>query len=324
MELRHYNSPEESEPFELTIPEDCAGLRLDQVLARLFPDFSRGYWQTQIELGAVKREGGAVRSKDRMHGGECLWLDSEPVLRDEEVLPQPVPLDIVHQDAAFLVLHKPAGQVVHPGHGNREGTLQNGLLYYDAALSQVPRSGIVHRLDKDTSGLMVVARTPQAHTDLVRQLQARTVQRHYWALVNGTPPKEGVVNAPMGRHPRLRTRMAVVGQGRVAVTHYRVVDRFPCHTLLECRLETGRTHQIRVHLQHAGFPLAGDPVYGVPARRLDDASLAALQGFGRQALHAFRLGFLHPVSGLSCAWSIDMEPDMAQLITVLEHARHVG
>lgn len=322
MELPHYNSPEESGPLQLTIPVECVGMRLDQALAHLFPIFSRGRWQAQIEAGGVKLAGMAARQKTRVWGGESLWLVCEPVLHNEEVEPQSMALDIVAVDEAFWVIHKPAGLVVHPGHGNRDGTLQNGLLYHDPALMQVPRSGIVHRLDKDTSGLMVVARTWQAHAELVRQLQERSVQRHYWALVNGQPLQDGQVEAPMGRHPQQRTKMAIVSGGRAALTRYQVIQRLPCHSLLECRLATGRTHQIRVHLQHEGFPLAGDPLYG-GRMRLDADALAALRAMGRQALHAFRLGFLHPVTGQPCSWSIGMPEDMALLLQQLEQARYV-
>ncbi len=323
MQSFHYNSPEEIGPLELSLPDACAGLRLDQALVRLFPELSRARWQALIEAGKVRLDGAEARSKSKVWGGESLWLENEPEPFSEEVLPQNLPLDTVTLDPSFRVVNKPAGLVVHPGHGNREGTLQNALLFHDPLLQGVPRSGLVHRLDKETSGLMVVARTLAAHGDLVRQLQARTVHRHYWALVQGRMLAGGVVEAPIGRHPTQRTRMAVVSSGRHAVTHYDVVQNLPCHTLVECRLETGRTHQIRVHLQHLGFPLAADPVYGGREAVLDEDSLRALKNFGRQALHAFHLGFMHPVTHQPCAWDIPMADDMVQLMKVLAHASFI-
>ncbi|WP_297504930.1 RluA family pseudouridine synthase [Ferrovum sp.] len=322
MQSSHYNSPEENEPLELTVPVECGGLRLDQVLARLFPDWSRSRWQVQIEAGRVRLNQGLAQQKTRVCGGESLWLETEPEVFSEEVVPEDLPVETVALEESFRVIHKPAGLVVHPGHGNRHGTLQNALLFHDPAVAQVPRSGIVHRLDKDTSGLMVVARTLAAHGELVRQLQARTVHRHYWALVQGQVPAGGRIEVPVGRHATQRTRMAVTTAGRPAVTHYEVVRRLPCHTLLECRLETGRTHQIRVHMQHLGFPLAGDPVYKGKSLALDERSSAALREFRRQALHAFHLGFLHPDTRQPCAWEIPMAADMARLIQVLEEATY--
>lgn len=321
MEFPHYSSPDDSEPLEVAIPFDHAGLRVDQVLAQMFPLLSRGHWQSQIEAGAVKIDGRMPRQKNRVWGGEVLWLAHEPVVHDETVEPQPIPLNIVAEDEALLVINKPPGLVVHPGHGHRDGTLQNGLLHYDPQLAQVPRSGIVHRLDKETSGLMVVARTPAVQANLVKQLQERTVHRHYWALVQGHPPESGEVVAAMGRHPQQRTKMAVVAGGRPALTHFTVVRRLSGFSLLECRLSTGRTHQIRVHLQHLGFPLAGDPVYGghpVP----DESLRSILRQFGRQALHAFHLGLRHPLSQQPCFWSIELAPDMADLLARLEAWPH--
>jgi 23S rRNA pseudouridine1911/1915/1917 synthase len=228
-----------------------------------------------------------------------------------EAVPEEIPLDIVHEDQAILVLNKPAGLVVHPGSGNWTGTLMNALLNHAPQLKQVPRAGIVHRLDKDTSGLMVVAKTLEAQTDLVRQLQARTVSRIYLALVEGRVAEAGSVDAPIGRHPRERTKMAVVERGKPAVTHFHVLERLPHHTLVECRLETGRTHQIRVHMQSIGHPLVGDPVYG--SRELRKA-------FHRQALHATRLGLIHPVSGQRMEWQVPMPGDMVELIERLRQA----
>jgi 23S rRNA pseudouridine1911/1915/1917 synthase len=315
-----YTSPEESDPLEVQVPGACAGLRLDQALVAIFPEFSRSRLQRWIREGCVQVEGVNATPKSKVWGGERITLQVAEDADSEEVLPEAIQLDIVYEDESILVINKPPGLVVHPGNGNRTGTLQNALLHHDARLSSVPRCGIVHRLDKDTSGLMVVARTLSAHADLVRQLQARTVRRHYWALVQGHLHDDGTVSAPVGRHPTQRTRMAVVSSGREAVTHYAVVERLPCHTLIECRLETGRTHQIRVHMQHLGHPLMADPVYGGKGVKLDARSMQAIAEFGRQALHAFRLGLVHPRTHQPMEWSIPLPDDMAQLIAVLRGA----
>jgi 23S rRNA pseudouridine1911/1915/1917 synthase len=234
---------------------------------------------------------------------------------------QDLPLDVVYADASILVINKPAGIVVHPAAGNQDGTLVNALLHYDPSLAEVPRAGIVHRLDKDTSGLLVVARTLQAQASLVRQLQARTVFREYVALVQGVLVAGGSVDAPLGRHPVDRKRMAVVGNGREAITHYRVNTRYRAHTLIDVKLETGRTHQIRVHMAHVGNPLVGDPVYGGRARLPKQATpelVAALQGFRRQALHARRLELEHPESGEWLGWEVPIPADFLDLLTLLE------
>ncbi|MDE2624150.1 MAG: 23S rRNA pseudouridine(1911/1915/1917) synthase RluD [Betaproteobacteria bacterium] len=317
-----YTSPEETDPIVVQIPQVCAGLRLDQALAQLFSEFSRSRLQRWVREGHVLLNGAAATAKSKVWSGDAVTLQVPEEEGSEDIAPEAISIEVVYEDDALLVINKPAGLVVHPGNGNRSGTLQNALLHYDSRLGPVPRCGIVHRLDKDTSGLMVVARTLQAHAELVRQLQARTVHRHYWALVQGHIQDDGTVDAPIGRHPTQRTRMAVVSGGRPAVTHFHVVERLPCHTWIECRLETGRTHQIRVHLQHLGFPLAGDPVYGGRGLRLDPRSQSALKSFGRQALHAFRLGLVHPVSGEPVSWEIAMASDMAALIAVLREARH--
>ncbi|MDE1941762.1 MAG: 23S rRNA pseudouridine(1911/1915/1917) synthase RluD [Betaproteobacteria bacterium] len=317
-----YTSPEAMDPIVVQISQACAGLRLDQALVQVFPEFSRSRLQRWVREGHVLLNGAMATAKSKVWSGDEVTLQVPEEEGSEDIVPQAIALDVVYEDDAILVINKPAGLVVHPGNGNRSGTLQNALLHYDSRLGPVPRCGIVHRLDKDTSGLMVVARTLQAHAELVRQLQARTVHRHYWALVQGQLQDDSTVEAPIGRHPTQRTRMAVVSGGRPAVTHIHVVEHLPCHTWIECRLETGRTHQIRVHLQHLGFPLAGDPVYGGRGFRLDQRSQEALKTFGRQALHAFRLGLDHPVSGEAVAWEIPMAPDMAELITILRGARH--
>ena len=301
------------------IPEQAAGRRLDQVLAELFPQYSRSRLQQWTKRGQVLLEGKPVAVRQRVLGGEAVEIRAE-LQREGAVEPQPMALDIVYEDAQVRVINKPAGLVVHPAAGNRDGTLQNGLLYLDPGLASVPRAGIVHRLDKDTSGLMVVARTLEAHTSLVAQLQEHSVSREYLALVHSVLTAGGTVDAPIGRHPKDRLRMAVVESGKPAVSHYRVLERFAAHTLVQVRLETGRTHQIRVHMAHIHCPLVGDPVYGGRLRIPRGASeqlREALHGFRRQALHARRLAFVHPHSGEPVSWEVDMPDDFAALLDVV-------
>jgi 23S rRNA pseudouridine1911/1915/1917 synthase len=279
----------------LAIPADMAGLRVDQALAKLLPDHSRSRIKTWIDDGRVTLDGRSLAAKRRLEGGESLVVREAPPCDVVTDAAEARALPVVHEDDAILVLDKPAGLVVHPGAGNRSGTLLNALLHHAPALAALPRAGIVHRLDKDTSGLMVVAKTDVAQTDLVRQLQARTVSREYLALVRGDLARNVIVDAPIGRHPVQRTSMAVVASGKPARTHVDVVERHGATTLVRCRLETGRTHQIRVHLASIGHPLVGDPVYGGRAPSLPPG----LRSFGRQALHAERLAFVHPVTGAS-------------------------
>ena len=313
-----------SEQIKLSarIPENAAGRRFDQVLAELFSDYSRSRLQQWVRDGAVLLDARRVEAKYRVSGGE--WVEIVAELReDSEVLPQAIPLDVRYEDKHLLVINKPAGLVVHPAAGNRDGTLQNALLHYDARLAALPRAGIVHRLDKDTSGLMVVARQLSAHKSLVEQLQARSVHREYLALVQAQVTASGHVDAPIGRHPRDRLRMAVVESGKPAVTHYRVLERFPAHTLVEARLETGRTHQIRVHMAYIHHPLVGDPLYGGRFRLPAGASEAlaeALRKFRRQALHARRLEFTHPASGEPVGWEAGLPADFEHLLAVLREA----
>ncbi len=302
----------------VTIPAELGGLRLDQALARMFPQHSRSRLQGWLREGYIRVDGASPDARRKVSGGEWVEIDAPPPPEMTAALPEAIPLEVVFEDAHILVINKPVGLVVHPGSGNWSGTLLNALLHHDPALAAVPRAGIVHRLDKDTSGLMVVAKTLTAQTELVRQLQARSVKRHYWALVQGELGRDGTVDAPIGRHPTQRTRMAVVANGRPAVTHYAVVERFARCTLVECRLDTGRTHQIRVHMAQLGHPLVGDQVYG--QRRTSDA---ALDAFPRQALHAFRLGLTHPQSGLGMEWSVPMPTDFSALIDTLR-ARKAG
>jgi 23S rRNA pseudouridine1911/1915/1917 synthase len=299
-------------PLDLVVPAHCAGLRLDQALARMLPEHSRSRLAGWVREGRVRLDGEATDPKRKVWGGERVLLAAAPELAEAAQQAEDIPLDIVHEDEAILVIDKPAGLVVHPGSGNWQGTLLNALLHHSAPLAQLPRAGIVHRLDKDTSGLLVVAKTLEAQTDLVRQLQARTVKRHYLALVHGRVAGAGIVDAPIGRHPLQRTKMAVVPGGRAARTRYSVLERFAAATLLECALETGRTHQIRVHMTQAGHPLVGDRTYG--PRRSAAAPLAA---FPRQALHAWRLALLHPLARTEIGWEAPPPDDFGRLLAGL-------
>ncbi|HHI94465.1 MAG TPA: 23S rRNA pseudouridine(1911/1915/1917) synthase RluD [Gammaproteobacteria bacterium] len=311
----------DSQQLNVEIPEQLAGVRLDQALASLFPDYSRARLQRWIKDGHVTVDGRQRRPRDVVHGGEQVLLT---VVLTEEThwMPQPLPLDIVFEDEAVLVVNKPAGLVVHPGAGNQHSTLSNALLHHAPELESVPRAGIVHRIDKDTSGLLVVARTLAAQKSLVEQLQARAFERHYQAVVMGVMTAGGTVDAPMGRHPVNRTRQAVVtiegsSSGKEAITHYRVAERFRAHTLVNVKLETGRTHQIRVHMAHIHYPLVGDPLYGgrlrIPPAATPELD-RALRTFKRQALHAASLGFVHPLSGESVSWQAALPDDMQQLL----------
>jgi 23S rRNA pseudouridine1911/1915/1917 synthase len=297
----------------LVAPAEARGERLDAVLARLLPQHSRTRIGRWIDAGRVSVEGRLGARSERLAGGERIVVleEHEP---DSGVVPEALALPIVHEDDAVIVIAKPPGLVVHPGAGNPRGTLQNALLHHDPSLAQVARAGIVHRLDKDTSGLMVVARTPEAHTELVRQLQARSVSRQYLAVVHGDLARALVVDAPIGRHPIERTRMAVAARGKAARTHVEVVERFGFATLVRCRLETGRTHQIRVHLSSIGHPLVGDPTYGI--RRAS----RAVPTFGRQALHAERLAFVHPGTRRTSEFHAPLPADLEALIRELRAA----
>ena len=276
----------------------------------MFPEHSRSRLAAWVKQGQVKLDHAAVDAKCKVWGGERVSLASLPEPAETASQAEAIALEIVHEDEGLLVINKPAGLVVHPGSGNWQGTLLNGLLHHHPPLAAIPRAGIVHRLDKDTSGLLVVAKTLEAQTDLVRQLQARTVARQYLALVHGVVARDGSVDAPIGRHQTQRTRMAVTEHGRAARTHYRVLERYAHASLLECSLDTGRTHQIRVHLQSIGHPLVGDPVY----RTGRGAAAGPLSNFKRQALHAYRLGLVHPVSGAAMQWEAPLPDDMQALL----------
>ncbi|MBR8142847.1 RluA family pseudouridine synthase [Burkholderia sp. AU19243] len=309
-------------PRIVEVPLPLAGERLDKALAQLFPEFSRSRLQSWIDAQRVLVDGAPAKIRQPVPLGAKIALVPDLLPEQLAFTPEPVPLDVIYEDDALVVINKPAGLVVHPAAGNWSGTILNGLLHrYGDAAAGLPRAGIVHRLDKETSGLMVVARTLAAQTDLVRQLQARTVKRRYFALVWGTMPDEGTIDAPIGRDPRERTRMAVVtgASGKPARTHFRTVDtcvwqRQPV-SAIQCDLETGRTHQIRVHCSHAGHPLLGDPVYG---RARGKRSVAPLpNGFARQALHAWRLGLVHPVTGKTMQWRCPLPDDMNALVAAL-------
>jgi len=301
------------------IGPEQAGLRVDQAAAELLDGLSRARLQKWLRSGELTLDGQAVKPTYRVSAGETLQLDAEPE-RDERVVAQDINLDLVHADADILVLNKPAGLVVHPAAGNPDGTLQNALLHFDPDLAALPRAGIVHRLDKDTSGIMVVARSLRAHQSLVGQLQDRSMSRQYRAVALGEAPASGTVDAPIGRHPVDRKRMAVVPRGRPAVTHYRLLEKLDGVSHLEVSLETGRTHQIRVHLAHVGLPLVGDPVYGRSSRRrrgMSDELAEVLRSFPRQALHAERLRLVHPGSGEALLFSVPLAEDIENLLRQL-------
>ena len=301
------------------VPQSAAGRRLDAVLAELFPEYSRSRLSAWIKSGDVLVDGASLRGRDPVRGGEEVILSAIQETQTHAVA-EDIPLDILYADEHVFVLDKPAGLVVHPGAGNPAGTLVNALLHLDANLELLPRAGIVHRLDKDTSGVMVVARTLPAHTALVAQLSARQVHRQYLAIVVGALVSGGTANAPIDRHPRDRLRMAVREDGKDAITHFRLRERYRNHTALECRLETGRTHQIRVHMNHLKHPIGGDPLYGGSFKLPKGASdefIAALRGFKRQALHAEVLAFAHPVTGEAIRCEAPVPADMHALMALL-------
>ena len=304
----------------LVLPQEAAGLRFDQALARALPQYSRTLLSAWIAAGSVQVDGRPLRGKDKVLGGEQVRIEGS-LPGTTRVAPESLPLTVLYRDRALLVIDKPAGLVVHPGAGNPRHTLQNALLGLDPRLAKVPRAGLVHRLDKDTSGLILVARTVEAHTALAAAMAARTIRREYLAVCTGTMTAGGTVDAPIARHRTQRTRMAVRGDGRRALTHYRVTRRFRAHTLVRVRLETGRTHQIRVHLAHLGFPLVGDPVYG-GRRRIPAGARPELAGllreFPRQALHAAHVSLVHPQNGRELEWESPIPPDMQRLLTALE------
>ena len=312
-----------TEPRHLTIPPEHAGKRLDSSLAELLPEFSRARLQGWIESGHVLLADGAATRKQKVWGGETVRVTPETLPEDNAYLAENIELNIVHEDDAILVIDKPAGLVTHPGAGNWQGTLLNALLHHLPQANTIPRAGIVHRLDKDTSGLMVVAKTLEAQTQLVRDLQARAVKRIYWAVALGVFARaEGSIDAAIGRHPTQRVKMAVLedGRGKPALTHWKVLKQFRRAAWVECRLASGRTHQIRVHLTHLGHPLLGDPVYRGrnQASGLPPGFPPGFPPFQRQALHAVRLGLTHPVSGEILEWVAPPPADFTELLATLE------
>ncbi len=305
----------------LELSSELAGLRIDQALARALPQYSRARLQSWIQAGEVEVDGRRPRGKDKVLGGERVHIRAHLEPASGQVTAEALPLEVLFKDRALFVINKPAGLVVHPGAGNTHHTLQNALLGLDPQLAVVPRAGIVHRLDKDTSGLMVVARTPESHTALVGALAEREISRQYLAICTGVMTGGGTVDQPIGRHRSQRTRMAVRADGRTAVTHYRVVKRFRGHTLVRAELETGRTHQIRVHLAHIGFPVVGDPLYAGRRRQPAGASpglVVELGAFKRQALHAAHLALAHPATGRRVEWEAPLPNDMARLLAALD------
>ena len=313
--LHDYNAnPHGLDAQHLVVPDDYAGLRLDQALVKFFPEYSRSRLQEWITQQQVMVDGKSATPKLKVWGGEKLLVTPQAHPAEQPYLAEDISLEVVFEDDALLVINKPVGLVVHPGSGNWEGTLLNALLHHAPQLEAVPRAGIVHRLDKDTSGLLVVAKTLTAQTALVRQLEARSVQREYLALVHGELLRAGKVDAAIGRHPTQRVKMAVVENGKPAITHYQIEEKFPSSTLLRCRLETGRTHQIRVHLAHIKHPLVGDSVYLKGAQKCVPELRELLGNFPRQALHATRLGLEHPVSGAMMEWLVSLPEDMARLL----------
>ncbi len=307
------------EPKTLPIPDELAGLRLDQALAQMFPEYSRSRLKEWLLAGAVTLDVGPKRPRDPVAGGEIVTLLPQQDL-SVRAEPEPIALDVVYEDDDLLLINKAVGLVVHPGAGNPAGTLMNGLLHHSPSLERVPRAGIIHRIDKDTSGLLLVAKTVTAHTALVRLLADRDISRHYLAVCNGVLTGGGTINEPIGRHPVDRKRMSIQASGKPAVTHYTVIERFRAFTFVRVRLETGRTHQIRVHFAHRRHALVGDPVYGgrlaLPAGATDEL-VQFLRRFKRQALHAARLAFTHPVSKQAMEFEVPPPADFEALLAVL-------
>ena len=304
------------------VTQNSAGSRLDQAAAELFPDYSRGRLQTWIKLGELTVNGKRAKPSARMLGGEKLCIEAQ-LVSEGEVEPQDIPLDIIFTDEHLLILNKPAGLVVHPAAGNWDGTLQNALLHYAPDLDTLPRSGIVHRLDKDTSGVMVVARSLKAHASLVNQLQTRSMSRVYEAVVKGDIPPAGTIKANIDRNPRDRKKMAVRESGRTATSHYKLIQRLPGTSHVEVSLESGRTHQIRVHMTHIGYPIVGDLLYGrgpIKQKGLSESAITAINKFPRQALHARTLRLIHPETEEECEFNVPLAGDMNELIMTLRHS----
>ena len=302
---------------------NMGGLRLDVALQSMLPEHSRSRLQAWIKTGLVTLDSKETTAKTKVWGGEQVHIQPQANPQAQAFLPEKIPLNIVFEDDTILVINKPAGLVVHPAAGNWSGTLLNALLHHAPQLTDVPRAGIVHRLDKDTSGLLVVAKTLEAQTSLVRQLQARMVKREYRAIVWGIIWRNGTVNQPIGRHSHARTKMAISRTGKPAVTHYEVLERFGTNTYVRCQLETGRTHQIRVHMQFLKSPILGDAVYGIgniiPHKLMTQTLRDAVTGFNRQALHAVKLGLIHPKTNEFMEWQIELADDMKALLEAMRH-----
>ena len=308
--------------IDLTIPADCAGLRLDQALAKLLPNWSRSRLQAWIAENRVMLDGQATTVKQKVWGNEHVQILPQDTVAESMHTAEDINLNIIDEDDVLIIINKPAGLVTHPGNGNWQGTLLNALLHHAPQLGNVPRAGIVHRLDKNTSGLLVVAKTIEAQTSLVRQLQQRTVKRDYLALVLGEITQAGSIDAPVGRHPIHRTKMAVTTKGKSARTHYQVIENFEGCTLLQCSLETGRTHQIRVHMSSIGYPLVGDPVYGGKPKNTQQTIGQILINFPRQALHAKKLSLTHPQTQQILTWEVGVPDDINHLLQALrQHNR---
>ncbi|MGC1508492.1 23S rRNA pseudouridine(1911/1915/1917) synthase RluD [Ketobacter sp. MCCC 1A13808] len=303
------------------VPDSLGGQRLDQAAAELFPDYSRSRLQSWIKSGDLLVDGENRKPREKIVGGETISIDAE-LEADQRWEAQPIDLDIVYEDDHLLVINKPTGLVVHPAAGNRDSTLLNALLFHAPDLAGLPRAGIVHRIDKETTGLLVVAKTLKAHHSLVAQLQAKTAFREYEAIVTGVMTGGGKVDEPIGRHPTQRTKQAVTFSGKPAVTHFRLIKRFRAHTHIRLQLETGRTHQIRVHMAYIRYPLLGDPTYGgrlkIP-KGAGEELMEALRSFKRQALHAKKLGVEHPETGEYCEWEVPLPEDFRSILAVLEN-----
>lgn len=307
--------------LKATVPEHLEGERLDFIAAELFQQYSRSHLQRWIKSGELQVDGKQFKAKERLFADQELQIEAKVAIEAEEDKAQAIDLNIVYEDDDLLVINKPAGLVVHPAVGHSDNTLLNGILHHCPSVADLPRAGIVHRLDKDTSGIMVVAKTAEAQEALIEQLQERTVNRHYFALVQGVITAGATIDAPIGRHPNNRQKQAVLKEGgKEAITHYRVEQRYRAQTLVRCQLESGRTHQIRVHMAHARYPVVGDRLYGgrpkLP-KAAEPELIEALQQFSRQALHAYKLGLIHPTSGDYCEWEIPIADDMQHLLDLL-------
>ena len=315
----------ESVEADFVVTIEHSGMRLDQAISELMPDYSRSRLQQWIKQGSITVNGAQYKPKEKVKVNDLIEVNAELEAQGDWE-PEPIDLDIIYEDESILVLNKPVGLVVHPAAGNYSGTLVNGLLHYDPSLNNVPRAGIVHRLDKDTSGLMVVAKTLQAHAHIVAQLQDRSMGREYEAIVTGVMTGGGTVDEPIARHSRDRKKMTVTPFGKPAVTHYRVIKKLEHHTHIRVKLETGRTHQIRVHMAHIGYPLVGDPTYAGRTRVPAGTSAVfkeALKAFPRQALHAKKLTLIHPQDEEEVSWEVELPDDMLALLDLVSHPDEV-